>query len=147
MNHNRGGMTFKTCWRQLLGGAVACAVVSASAALMAGQEQPVAVRGGALPPWTAGTLDIHQISTGRGNAAFMRFPGGASLLLDAGDGGDVPFAIAKPNQSKPPADWIAAYIGRMLPAAEPVVDYAVVTHFHPDHMGAFAGVSRQITIR
>jgi beta-lactamase superfamily II metal-dependent hydrolase len=34
----------------------------------------------------------------------------------------------------------------MLPGADPVVDYAVVTHFHPDHMGAFAGVSTQIRI-
>src|ERR1051325_6673749 len=27
----------------------------------------------ALPPWTEGTLDIHQISTGRGNAALVVF--------------------------------------------------------------------------
>ena len=139
-------MTGKESRRRLPGGALCFVVVLACVAVIAGQERPVAVRGEALPPWTAGTLDIHQISTGRGNAALMRFPGGASLLLDAGDGGDVPFATPKPNQSKPPSDWIAAYIGRMLPAANPVVDYVVVTHFHPDHMGAFAAVSKQITI-
>ena len=139
-------MTCNQSWWRLPGGALSLVVVFACAAVIAGQERPVAVRGAALPPWTPGTLDIHQISTGRGNAALMRFPGGVSLLLDAGDGGDVPFATPKPNQSKPPADWIAAYIRRMLPDAEPVVDYAVVTHFHPDHMGAFAAVNKQIKI-
>ncbi len=29
------------------------------------------VIGGALPPWTEGTLDIHQIDTGRGNSALF----------------------------------------------------------------------------
>ncbi|RPI20839.1 MAG: hypothetical protein EHM61_26170, partial [Acidobacteria bacterium] len=36
-----------------------------------------------LPPWTEGTLDIHQINTGRGNAAFFVFPDGTTLLVDA----------------------------------------------------------------
>ena len=27
-----------------------------------------------LPEWQAGYLDIHQISTGRGNAAYLIFP-------------------------------------------------------------------------
>ena len=31
-----------------------------------------------LPPWTAGTLDIHQINTGRGNSALLIFPDGTS---------------------------------------------------------------------
>lgn len=29
-----------------------------------------------LPEWQAGYLDIHQISTGRGNAAYLIFPDG-----------------------------------------------------------------------
>ena len=29
-----------------------------------------------LPEWQAGYLDIHQISTGRGNAAYLIFPTG-----------------------------------------------------------------------
>lgn len=44
--------------------------------------------GDVLPAWAAGTLDIHQIVTGRGNSAFMMFPDGTTLLLDAGDAGD-----------------------------------------------------------
>jgi len=37
-----------------------------------------------LPQWTPGTLDIHQISTGRGNAALFILPDGTTLLVDAG---------------------------------------------------------------
>src|SRR6187402_799113 len=113
MTHNRGTMTFNKWWRHLVGAALLCVVVWQGAAVIAGQDRPVAVRGAALPPWTPGMLDIHQISTGRGNAALMRLPGGASLLLDAGDGGNVPYADPKPDGSRPPADWIASYIRRM----------------------------------
>ena len=42
----------------------------------------------ALPPWTRGTLDIHQISTGRGNAALIVFPDGTTMVVDAGAAGD-----------------------------------------------------------
>jgi hypothetical protein len=35
-----------------------------------------------LPKWTPGTLDIHQINTGRGNSALLIFPDGTSMLLD-----------------------------------------------------------------
>ena len=43
--------------------------------------------GDVLPAWAPGTLDIHQIVTGRDNAAFVMFPDGTTLLLDAGDAG------------------------------------------------------------
>ena len=42
------------------------------------------VPGAPLPPWTPGTLDIHHIHTGRGNAAFVQLPDGTTLLIDAG---------------------------------------------------------------
>ena len=41
--------------------------------------------------WNAGfpgTLDIHHISTGRGNATFFVLPDGTTLLVDAGAAGD-----------------------------------------------------------
>jgi hypothetical protein len=47
----------------------ACLTIALSA------QQPV---GGALPPWTRGTLDIHQISTGRRNSALIVFPDGTT---------------------------------------------------------------------
>ena len=36
-----------------------------------------------LPRWERGMLDIHQINTGTGNAAFFILPDGTTLLLDA----------------------------------------------------------------
>ena len=91
-----------------------------------------------LPRWTPGTLDIHQINTGRGNAGFLIFPDGTTMLLDAGDGGRLPprGTTPKPDASRTPGDWIGRYIRQALahdPA--PAIDYAYLTHFHDDHMG------------
>ena len=83
-----------------------------------------------LPPWTRGTLDIHQISTGRGNAALIVLPDGTTVLVDAGPGGDV----------------IAHYIERMLAPAPVRLDYAVLTHFHSDHVGGIAEVGERAPI-
>ena len=64
-----------------------------------------------LPAWTPGTLDIHQINTGRGNAALLIFPDGTSMLLDAGDGGNPP-----PRGTPPKPDGIkdAGRVDRQL---------------------------------
>src|ERR1041384_1950924 len=92
-----------------------------------------------LPAWTPGMLDIHHINTGRGNSALLIFPDGTSLLLDAGDGGRVPprGTAPKPDSSRPAGEWIARYARHMLAHdAAPALDYAYLTHFHGDHMGA-----------
>jgi beta-lactamase superfamily II metal-dependent hydrolase len=90
-----------------------------------------------------GTLDIHQIATGRGNANFMMLPDGTTLLVDAGDQGEVEFASQRPDSTRTPAQWIARYIRHMLamadPGVQPRLDYVVLTHFHPDHMGRIDG--------
>ncbi len=91
-----------------------------------------------LTPWSPGTLDIHQINTGRGNAAFLIFPDGTAMLLDAGDGGNLPprGTGPKPDASRTPGEWIARYIHHMLAhETAPVIDYGYLTHFHDDHMG------------
>ncbi|MCC6165274.1 MAG: hypothetical protein IT182_18160 [Acidobacteria bacterium] len=43
--------------------------------------------GAPLPAWQPGTLDIHIINTGRGDAALLVLPDGTTLQFDAGDGG------------------------------------------------------------
>jgi hypothetical protein len=98
-----------------------------------------------LPAWAPGMLDIHQIVTGRGNAAFMMFPDGTTLLLDAGDAGDTAYdrlhssdADQRPDSSRTPARRITRYI-RHMAGYDARLDYAVITHFHSDHMGIITG--------
>ena len=91
-----------------------------------------------LPPWTPGTLDIHQINTGRGNSALLIFPDGTSMLIDAGDGGVMPprGTAPRPDAGRRPGEWIARYARRMLAHdTSPAIDYGYLTHFHGDHMG------------
>jgi beta-lactamase superfamily II metal-dependent hydrolase len=97
----------------------------------------------ALPPWTDGYLYIHHISTGRGNAAYIVMPDGTTMLLDAGES-DPAFiksvAPLKPFPARPNATsagyWIADYIRQFAPHGRPVaLDYALITHFHTDHIG------------
>ena len=91
-----------------------------------------------LPPWTPGTLDIHQINTGRGNSALLIFPDGTSMLIDAGDGGALPprGTPPRPSSTRGPGEWIARYARHMLRHdASPAIDYGYLTHFHDDHMG------------
>jgi len=124
------------------------ALISAGPVLQSSQDVQSPVRiGEPLPRWTAGTLDIHQITTGRGNAAFTRFPDGTTMLVDAGDGGETPNAEPRPDNSKSPGKWIASYIRQMMAGSEPSLDYAVVTHIHPDHMRGLRDVSDEIPIR
>jgi hypothetical protein len=97
-----------------------------------------------LPPWTDGYLYIHTISTGRGNSAYVVMPDGTSLLIDAGETDQafiksvaplVPFP-PRPNAEHAAGYWIADYIREFAPRGRPLtLDYALITHFHTDHMG------------
>lgn len=104
--------------------------------------------GAALSPWRTGTLDIHQITTGRGNAAFMQLPDGTTLLVDAGAAPDgIAYSDPRPNASKRPGEWVASYITRMLPAGAPRrLDYVLNTHVHIDHMGGLGDVEKVLPI-
>ncbi len=96
-----------------------------------------------LAPWQKGFLDIHHISTGRGNAAYLIFPDGTTLLIDAGDISEThPRTVSprnstlKPNRNKTAPEWIADYIRSFAPQENtPVLDYALITHYHDDHFG------------
>jgi len=100
-----------------------------------GSAQTVGER---LPAWSPGVLDIHQICTGRGNAALLVFPDGTSLQVDSADGNPEPPTGANrvPDASRSAGEWIARYARRMLShQTDPVIDYGLITHFHGDHMG------------
>jgi beta-lactamase superfamily II metal-dependent hydrolase len=102
--------------------------------------------GDALAPWSRGTLDVHHINTGRGNATLFVLPDGTTLLVDAGDGGALPprGTPPRPDASRPPAEWIARYVRAMGVSA---IDYGYVTHFHADHMGAMAELAKRVPVR
>lgn len=96
------------------------------------------VAGRPLSAWQPGMLDIHQISSGRGNAGLYVFPDGTTLLVDAGE---LPTKTAqhtpdRPDDTRPAGEWLVRYIGRALAHdAHPALDYVIITHFHDDHMG------------
>jgi hypothetical protein len=121
-------------------GLSAALLVSASLIGVGGRAQTI---GEVLPKWTPGTLDIHQINTGRGNAAFLMLPDGTTMLIDAGVTPRA-FTAPKPDASRSPGEWIARYVGAMGAAA---IDYGYLTHFHDDHMNALVDVAGRVPIR
>ena len=97
-----------------------------------------------LPPWTEGYLYIHHISTGRGNAAYIVMPDGTTMLLDAGEADPEFIKSVAPLKAFPPRPnathsagyWIADYIRQFAPPGrQTALDYALITHFHTDHIG------------
>lgn len=99
---------------------------------------PFKLSGAELPLWQPGELDIHQIDTGRGNAAFLIGPDGTTILIDCGatnDSLDVS-APCRPNASHRPGEWVARYALHHAQAARrKTLDFLIATHIHPDHVG------------
>lgn len=110
-----------------------------------------------LVEWQDGYLDIHHINTGSGDACFMIFPDGTTLLFDAGNLNQKRFGAKyapmkttspKPDSSRSASQWIAKYIkDRLYNIKEPKIDYALVSHFHDDHYGSLVDLGRTIPIK
>ena len=106
--------------------------------------------------WRQGYLDIHHIETGSGNCAFFVMPDGTTMLVDAGDIGDRTLRKSSypltstppyPNDTKTAGQWIVDYIRQVLPdMKESVIDYALLTHYHDDHIGAITDVGNALSI-
>lgn len=92
-----------------------------------------------VPLWKEGYLDIHHINTGRGNATFVIFPDGTTILIDAGDNNriDERAVESKPDSTTSAAECIVNYIKHFMPAKhDECIDYCLITHFHSDHLGS-----------
>src|SRR5690606_12596053 len=86
--------------------------------------------------WSTGFLDIHHISTGKGECMFAIMPDGTTMMIDAGETGTDKRNF-KPDGSRSSGEWISRYIQRMMsPLSEKKLDYMLLTHFHDDHMGS-----------
>src|SRR5690606_33066956 len=80
-----------------------------------------------------------------GNTAYCIFPDGTTLLIDAGELSpldDRTFtkrnATITPDSSRKPYEWIVSYIKQVSPENNKnSIDYALITHFHDDHFGAW----------
>ncbi|HEY4048043.1 MAG TPA: MBL fold metallo-hydrolase [Acidobacteriaceae bacterium] len=91
-----------------------------------------------LEPWQSGMLDIHHLAYGRGNSTFILCPDGTTFLIDAGVTKDSTMVSCaqKPDSHVRPGEWIASYVLRQMKVAErKELDYALITHIHPDHLG------------
>ena len=101
--------------------------------------------GNVMTGWQEGWFEIHSINTGRGECFFYILPDGTTLLVDAAGANPMddeleshgyPLAPAKPSGDITSSQVIVDYIRHYLPAvSEGRLDYAVLTHYHGDHMG------------
>lgn len=99
------------------------------------------VVGSPITPWQPGMLDIHQISTGCGNAGLYIFPDGTTLLVDAGEllGGSPQHTPPRPDDTRGAGEWVVRYVRHALRHdPQSALDYLLLTHFHLDHMGEVA---------
>jgi len=105
-----------------------------------------------IPQWEKGYLDIHQISTGNGNASFVILPDGTTILIDLGDLNKVSFekrhAPMKvspnlPNSSYSTGQVVKNYMDKVYGKKLNSIDYFILTHYHSDHYGDVRGDSRK----
>ena len=90
-----------------------------------------------LPKWQEGYMDIHTIATGRGDATLIIMPDGTTFMIDASDNGKKKDK-QHPDTTKRAGEWQAIYMKHFMEGlpGNGKVDYAMITHFHDDHMGA-----------
>ena len=93
--------------------------------------------GKTLPAWSEGYLDIHTISTGRGECIFFILPDGTSIVADVGEfsreGTKYTNVLQRPNAQTRPVQAFGDYIRHFNPTN--AIDYLNISHFHMDHMG------------
>lgn len=98
--------------------------------------------GKTLPAWQKGYLDIHAINTGRGESTLCIFPDGTTMLVDAAGSlisptDAIPPPPQKPNDAITPGQVITNYAKHFIKNASGKLNYMMISHFDPDHMGSF----------
>jgi competence protein ComEC len=109
--------------------APAIAVAVASAAWMLAEPWTVAVAGGDE------RLHVSFVDVGQGDSAFVRFPGGATMLADAGG------LVTSSGSAAPAFDIGDRVVAPVLRAAGVRrLDYLVLSHGDPDHIGGATAI-------
>jgi len=98
--------------------------------------------GKTLPDWKEGFLDIHAINTGRGESTLLILPDGTTLLIDAAGSlispsHAIPPTPQKPNSGITPGQVITNYVKHFIKPASNRLNYVMLSHFDPDHMGTY----------
>lgn len=119
------------------------------------ENTPIVIEGGpavepqvgdVYPLWHEGTLEVHSISTGRGECNLYILPDGTTLLVDAAGSlvteeycaskGIGTVTPPRPSASVSGSEVIANYIRHFNPRGNNV-DYYLNSHSHEDHMGSW----------
>ena len=120
---------------------------------------PVAVAGGAAvwmlaQPWafaTAagdGSLHVTFLDVGQGDSTYVKFPGGTTLLVDAGGlvgRSSSPASSAAPSSGFDIGDRVVAPPLRLAGIRR--LDYLVLSHGDPDHIGGAGSIVREFRPR
>jgi competence protein ComEC len=108
-----------------------------AAAQPQGQQATQVVNGAVVPAQRTppATLDVYFIDTEGGQATLFVSPSGQTLLFDTGTGGD----------NNRDADRITNVIKQA--AVEQQLDHVIVSHYHGDHVGNAAELSRRFPVR
>src|SRR5690606_33024996 len=107
------------------------------------KEPEESLVGKVLPDWEEGYLDIHAINTGRGESQLLIYPDGTTMLVDAAGAmvspsHEIPPTPSKPNDNVSAGLVVTNYIRHFAKPASNKLNYMLLTHFDPDHMGAFS---------
>lgn len=107
------------------------------------EKDQTSLIGKVLPDWEEGYLDIHAINTGRGESTLLIFPDGTTMLVDAAGStisptDAIPPPPQKPNSNVSPGLAITNYTRHFIKPASNKINYLLLTHFDPDHMGSFS---------
>jgi len=91
--------------------------------------------GGALIAKNRENLSVTFLSVGQGESTVVRFPGGKTMLIDGGgfynDSFDVGSMVIRPY---------------LLSQGIKTIDYMIMTHPHPDHMGGLLHILKEFSV-
>ena len=92
-----------------------------------------------LPAWSEGYLDIHTISSGRGECLLIVMPDGTSMVIDAGElvfkskpskKSKYGMALPRPNNDVRPVKVYADYIRHFMPFKDAIDYYHQIGRAH-----------------